>query len=44
MSVKSAFDVQIEILCKEKDVLMDEIEGYKDMVAKLKDDIQLAKI
>ena len=44
MSIKSACDVRIEILCKEKEVLMNEIEKYKDYVARLKDDIQLAKI
>ena len=30
MSVKSSCDVRLEIIAKEKEVLIDEIEGYKD--------------
>ena len=44
MSVKSACDVRIEILMKDKEVLIDEIEGYKDKIARMQDDLQLAKI
>ena len=44
MSVKSVCDVRIEILIKEKEVLCDEIESYKDQFSKLKDDIQILKI
>ena len=44
MSVKSACDVRIEILSKEKDVLCEEIETFKDQVAGLSDHIQLLKI
>ena len=44
MSVKSACDVRIEILIKEKEVLVEEIEGYKDKLVKAQDEIKLAKI
>ena len=44
MSVKSACDVRIEILIKEKEVLIDEIEQYKDNLSHLNDTFQLAKI
>ena len=44
MSVKSACDVRIEILIKEKEVLIDEIEQYKDNLSRLNDTFQLAKI
>lgn len=44
MSVKSACDVRIEILVKEKEVLIDEIEAFKDRLAMAADDLQLAKI
>ena len=44
MSVKSACDVRIEILMKDKEVLIDEIEGFKDKIARMQDDLQLAKI
>ena len=39
MSLKSTCDVRIEILVKEKEVLLAEIEGYKDAVARLNDDL-----
>ena len=39
MSVKSACDVRLEIQIKEKEVLCDEIESYKDQMSKLNDDI-----
>lgn len=39
MSIKSACDVRLEILEKEKEVLCHEIEDYKDHVAKLNEDI-----
>ena len=35
MSVKSACDVRIEILIKEKEVLMQEIEEFKDKLARV---------
>ena len=44
MSVKSACDVRIEILIKEKEVLVEEIEGYKDKLVKAQDEVKLAKI
>ena len=44
MSVKSAYDVRLEIITKEKDVLLGEIESYKDQMARLGDEIQLLKI
>ena len=39
MSMRSACEVRIEILVKEKEVLMSEIECLKDMVAKQQDDL-----
>ena len=44
MSVKSACDVRIEVLAKEKEVLCEEIEAYKDQISGLNDHIQLMKI
>lgn len=44
MSIKSACDVRIEILVKEKEVLLNEIEAFKDKLARASDDLQLAKI
>lgn len=44
MSIKSACDVRIEILVKEKEVLLEEIEALKDRVGKAGDDLQLAKM
>ena len=44
MSVKSACDVRLEIVVKEKEVLCEEIESYKDHISKLNDDIQMLKI
>lgn len=44
MSMKSACDVRLEILIKEKEALVIQSEEYKDMVQKLKDDIALEKI
>ncbi len=44
MSVKSACDVRLEIQLKEKEVLCDEIESYKDQMSKLNDDIQMLRI
>ena len=44
MSVKSACDVRIEILIKEKEVLVEEIEGYKDKLVKAQDEVKLVKI
>jgi len=39
MSMKSACEVRIEILVKEKEVLVDEIECLKDLVARQQDDL-----
>ena len=44
MSMKSACDVRLELLIKEKEALVIQSEEYKDMVQKLKDDIALEKI
>lgn len=44
MSVKSAYDVRLEIITKEKDVLIGEIESYKDQMARLGDEVQLLKV
>ena len=44
MSVKSAYDVRLEIIAKEKDVLIGEIESYKDQMARLGDEVQLLKV
>ena len=44
MSMKSACDVRLELLTKEKEALVIQAEELKDMVQKLKDDIALEKI
>ena len=42
--MKSACEVQVEILNQEKQALVDEIEDFKDQIAQFTDEINLVKI
>ena len=44
MSMKSACDVRIELLTKEKEAVILQSEELKDMLQKLKDDMALERI